>query len=233
MTTLKKIPIDLSLPGGREFYEALIKYGRRGRWNPADMLRLIAGECDFYSVQNVYGYQGITQIGTNELASLGYHSGSRGDFWKLPAAEQLEFTYKYFEEWRVRKGIQRWEDAGHLWEANLAPAHLGSDIVYVKVTHKAQYNANAWLDVNGDGIIKRWELDEALTRAANSEHNKPKYLLGLANLEVVKMQLTLQEQVASKPDPRYDFSVVDPLHVDETTAIDPTDPLGLKRPGER
>lgn len=192
------VPAKLSLPEAQQFYENLIALGKVGRFNPEDLLRLIAGECDFISVKNRYGFSGLTQIGVAELNALGWKGG---EFYLADPAEQVKWSAKYFESWRRRAGLQRWESAAQMWCANLAPAHLNrvDGVVYSEKEHGMQYRANAWLDAAGlegrpgrnDKVITLDDLDAALDVAV--KRNQSKFDLAIKNLNIVKMQLALSE----------------------------------------
>ncbi len=159
----------LVMPGAAPFFEALVEHGALGAWDPVDMLTLMAGECDLILMDrpNSHGYQGLTQIGSKELRALGWKD-AWGAFCKAPPAVQVEYTARYFADWRIRLGIVRWTSPGHLWACNLAPAHLTrvDGVVYSEMAHGAQYRANRWLDRNGDGVITRDELTMALELTA-------------------------------------------------------------------
>lgn len=177
----------LRLPAAQPFYEALLDLGEAGRWDPVDMLTLIAGECDLILMRrpNAHGYQGLTQIGRRELVSLGWREAEMGPFCLAPPETQIVYSAKYFEEWRRRLGFERWKSAGHLWAANLAPAHSKrlDGVVYSELEHPVQYRANRWLDLNGDRVIHRDELTAALAKSVKSSIGR--YTLATESLAVV------------------------------------------------
>lgn len=181
----------LQLESGRLFYEGLLDREEPCRWRAEDVILLMAGECDLILLDhpNAYGYQGLTQIGVNELASLGWKTITMGPFCLAPPHVQLEYTGRYFNYWRRRYGIERWDSAGHLESANLAPAHLlrVDGVVYSQMQHQAQYRANRWLDLNKDGVITRDELTKALL-TQSVPRCQARYDLALANLAKVRAE---------------------------------------------
>jgi hypothetical protein len=164
------------------------------------MILLIAGECEFQSVRNRYGYEGLTQIGQSELRGLGWDTVAQGPFFKARPEVQMPITARYFAEWRRRLKIPRWESAGHLWACNLAPAHLKrvDGVVYSEMEHAAQYRANKWLDLNRDGVITRDELTRALGIAAAK--CRADYELALAGLRWAERERELGVCLAEAPE---------------------------------
>ena len=177
----------LELPAAQAFYEALLDREDSHRWRAEDVITLIAGECDLILMRtpNSHGYQGLTQIGRSELRALGWRD-SWGPFCLAPPDVQVEYTGRYFEGWRRRLAFERWESAGHLWAANLAPAHSKrlDRVVYSELEHPAQYRANRWLDLDGNGVITRDELTEALLTKA-VPRCRARYDLALRGLTTV------------------------------------------------
>lgn len=166
----------LTWPSSRAFFAALIECGEKGKWAPEHMLELIACECDFRSVRNKQGYQGLTQIGNSELRSFGWKPKD-GAFYVAPHDVQIRRgTFPYFEQKRknpiCRVPASGWEDSAHLWHANLAPAHVGREdgLVYDRSTHRSEYNANARLDTDNDGVITREDLRAAIAVACAENH---------------------------------------------------------------
>lgn len=147
----------LDAPG--DFFPRLVRYADKGNFNPFDMLKLIGGESDFYAWAGKpsplrplgSNYQGLTQIGKSELKHLGWKEAVHGPFWKMSAAEQLLYTARYY----AGKNVARWESAGHLLAANLAPGHLtrADRVVYTRKDHLKPYMANEKVDMNKDGVI--------------------------------------------------------------------------------
>lgn len=176
----------LTFPTCRTFMELLLDLGATGHWQPEDMLTLMAGECSLVSVKNSHGYEGLTQIGPSELRELGWDAVAMGEFWKALPEVQIQYTAAYFSEWRRRKQIQEWTSAGHLWMCNLAPAHLGSKVVYSELASPVQYRANRWLDANGDKTITVGELDLSLQKAVRA--CKTRYMLALEGLQRVQRE---------------------------------------------
>jgi pimeloyl-ACP methyl ester carboxylesterase len=180
----------LSLDAGRPFYEAILEREGSHAWRAEDVVLLIAGECDLILMDrpNAHGYQGLTQIGKNELRALGWRD-TWGPFCQAAPDVQIEYTGRYFQGWRERLGLERWESAGALWAANLAPAHSKrvDRVVYAELEHPAQYRANKWLDLNGDGVIHREELTEAL-RTKAVPRCRIRYDLAIRNLAKVRAE---------------------------------------------
>lgn len=178
----------LALPSGRAFFEALVEESEAGAFDSWDMITLITGECDLILMvrPNSHGYQGLTQIGARELRALGWDQAKRGEFCRAPPEVQIRISAAYFADHRKRYGIARWTSAGHLWAANLAPAHLPrvDGVVYAELTHAAQYRANKWLDRNSDGVITRAELTDALVKVA-VPRSRARYELAIASLDEV------------------------------------------------
>lgn len=193
----------LQLDAGRPFYEALLDGEERFAWRAEDVVLLIAGECDLLLLErpNAHGYEGLTQIGPRELRALGWRVDTMGPFCKAAPHVQIEYTGRYFEDWRERLGIARWESAGHLWAANLAPAHSKrvDRVVYSELEHPAQYRANRWLDLDGDRVIERDELDEALLTIA-VPRCRARYELALEGLRTVREERIVRPLRDYKPN---------------------------------
>jgi hypothetical protein len=184
-------------PGSRDFFVALIECGEKGKWRPEDMLQLIACECDFRSVRNKAGYSGLTQIGAQELSSFGWSTQRDGPFHLAPPATQIRRgTFPYFEQKRknpvCKVPPEGWQDAAHLWHANLAPGHVGREdgIVYLRLTHRQQYAANARLDANNDGVIDREDLKKVIAR--DVEANRASMVVALEALSIVREEMRLK-----------------------------------------
>jgi len=178
----------LTLPRARPFFESLVRLGDEGAWSPRAMITLIAGECDLILMErpNAHGYQGLTQIGSSELRSLGWDQATRGAFCKAAPEVQIEYTARYFAAKRKLFGFERWRSAGHLWAANLAPAHLArvDGVVYGELESGPQYRANRWLDLDHDGLITCDELTTAL-ETVSVPRCRARYDLALASLAEV------------------------------------------------
>jgi len=149
-----------------EFFRLLADQSEAHGMNPRDFLALVAGECDFvWRARNQYGYAGMTQMGAAALRAAGW-TAAMGPFEAARPAIQLPYSWRYFDAHRKRTPKGRWESAGMLWLANLAPAHLGrtDGVVYARAQHPKQYDANAGLDVDRDGVITVSDLDDKFAR---------------------------------------------------------------------
>lgn len=178
----------LDLETGRAFYDALLDREPTHMWRAEDVVLLIAGETDLIRMTrpNSHGYAGPTQLGKAQLKALGW-TGTSEEFCLAEPAVQIDFAGRYFQEWRVRLGLKRWESAGALWFCNLAPAHLKrpDGVVYSELEHGAQYRANRWLDLNGDKVIHVDELTQALLTKA-VPRCRVRYDLAIRNLARVR-----------------------------------------------
>lgn len=149
------------------FFDALMDQCPTVGIVPEDFLLLIAGECDFvWGAKNKYGFQGMTQMGGPALRAAGWDASKMGEFCDARPVVQLPYSLSYFRHWRKSTPNNRFENAGMLWLANLAPAHLKrtDGVVYSQSQHPTQYAANAGLDVDRDGIISVNDLTAKMRR---------------------------------------------------------------------
>jgi hypothetical protein len=114
------------------------------------------------------------------------YDAAKGYFHLAPVKVQLEYARRYFEDWRRRFGLGRWDSRVQLYLANLLPARIpiatGPEIaVLERVRWPSAYKVNAGLDRNRDGRITVSELD-FFVESATTGRAKGQYIVAWEGL---------------------------------------------------
>lgn len=142
----------------------------RGEW----VLAMMASEAGFNPrAKNSMGFQGLTQIGTKELKALGYDEAKRGPYNMADPVTQLEFGCKFWEEWRLRLKLEKWENRAHLYQCNFMPMtaagpFFDAEVLIDRAKWALGWKANAGLDANKDGLITAGEMELHMSRSVRA-----------------------------------------------------------------
>jgi len=140
--------------------------------------------------RNASGYPsaiGLNQITSVNASAMGITEAERLSLLDMTPAEQLPYVARSFLAARGFKPFPEPPDAVTLYQTNIAPASVGSEIVYVQKEFpcppareaKTAYCANAGLDADKDGQITREDLRVKL----NGFRNGANYQIMLAKLQ--------------------------------------------------
>lgn len=176
-------------------YDAFLDGCEAGQIPPVALAKVIAAESEFVcNAPNRYGSgaEGLTQMMPETLRHLGWHPGAidydrvRGVFCRSPVRVQLQYAFRYFQDWRRRFGLRRWEGVPQLFLANFLPVAVphaadGRYVLAGQGRRMAVMAQNAGLDLNRDGRIVVDEAEAFVEGAVTGRAARP-FLVCLAGL---------------------------------------------------
>jgi hypothetical protein len=190
----------------RDSYITLVKASVKGRFNSLHWLQYITIESGLKISRPIVvlgktlkrgsgtfalnpngadgGARGLFQAMGNIQKALGFKPGAAdyercgGDFCELSCQEQIAYSAKYLEEWRVRYGIDKWNRAGDMYLCNFWPVGLKhkEEPGYVLINkiiktgkyagkEATAYRVNAGLDYAKKGSITVGDMTLAANKA--------------------------------------------------------------------
>lgn len=107
---------------------------------------------------------GLNQITKVSADAMKISEQERLSLLDMTAAEQLPYVVRSFLAARGGKPFSSPPDAVTLYQTNIAPGTVPNEVIFISPS--VNYDANKWLDVDGDGKITRSDLRTALNRVA-------------------------------------------------------------------
>ncbi len=140
-------------------YKQLVVTAHAGRFEPEHWLSFASNESGLstHAKNKDTGAAGLWQVMPKILQNLGWPGG---DFTLISAAEQIRWSGKYLESWRLSFKLGRWRSGGELYLCNFAPAHLAASsnpqhVIFSYDTQPNTYWVNRGLDILQPGTAVR------------------------------------------------------------------------------
>lgn len=168
-------------------YDYFLDACEAGQIAPSHMAKVIGAESEFRcNVPNHLGSgaQGLTQLMPDTRKALGWRPGqlefdqNGGDFCRATVRVQLMYAFRYFQDWRRRFGLRRWDTLAQLFIANLLPAEVphaasGRYVLAGQGRRMAVLRDNPGLDFDKDGRILVEEAERFVEEAAHGRASRP------------------------------------------------------------
>lgn len=194
-------------------YDLLLELAREGRFRAEDLAAVMAAESDLRcEATSGSGATGLTQMMPGTLKALGWerdpaYAHARGDLCAAPLYVQLQYASKYFNGWRHRFRLPRWESRTQLFLANFLPAELGhaDEPGHVIAADQGKrplvYRQNRTLDRDRNGRIEVAEA-EAFVVEATRTRARARYVTAMAGLALARARRGEEDEApTSIPSP--------------------------------